>query len=1030
MMRDLNEESSSCGWPLFYGDKTPTNGKYYDSYLPSATTDACSVHDKDVVKRMMLEHEAIFKNQVYELHRLYRIQRDLMNDFRRKELLRNQMPVEASFSSGPLTSQVTTEDGRKWHVSGFPVANSAYAKTTVSGAVGVQSPLGSVQGISNQAGPFPSPDGCSLKDVGMLESTRPSKVRRKMFDLSLPADENVDSDESDEKLSDEKTSASTLFLPDRSCKKGKEDDRGKTCCQDTSRSEQSLRRNGFADLNEPVQVDETYDSPFVHVPSNSVAATECSDLTASAKQKLQFFGSSREHLLNSRQGTDSWARNNGYLENNGNGKGGIPSVAEAGHAKSNLQPVSQVFKQEKLLLSSQTMQHSHSKAHEPASDYVDGRNKADAWMEKTASERNHEYSVNKHPESVLPLHRPGLFPAAPSYDLSRSWSHSAASWGMASCSLSQKLMSVQTPSCLNLSGSINRNFQSQQSNGKLEQCWPLNINSKPNPGIQCDLPLRNGFYPGSSSGAKEPSMNMSSISYDYPNHNNEKKSVKDIDLNVILSNGSYNNNLVPQSSVGIMDGDALSWLRAKTARMNEAQNTDRSSITAEESSFLHTASLSMKGETGKGPSGNFMHGVTSVSCCNNIDQRRIEVSKSSSTKKILGVPIFDMPHISPKKELSSITSPSVSIRAPSEAEVVENKHKKRMLDINLPCDANDLEFDKEGFIETVVSKTRSPTAVVDSRNQIDLNLSMSEDEGSFTTIPSADTKMKDKIDLEAPAVPESEEDLVPEENKLETSLVSPQIPQVAVEQPRDELMRNAAEAIVVLSSISGDQVHTVIDSPSESSMEDPLGWFVDVVSSCKDNLESKCDNSKGKDGEDDEGLDYFESMTLKLEEMKEEDYMPKPLVPENFKVEETASTLPTRTRKGPARRGRQKRDFQRDILPGLVPLSRNEVTEDIQTFGGIMKATGHSWQSGLTRRSSTRNGSGRGRGRPRRQTQVTPSSSPPVVTNESSTPLTQQLNNIEVALEDRSLTGWGKTTRRPRRQRGPPAGNPPLIPIT
>lgn len=253
-----------------------------------------------------------------------------MNDFKSKELLRNQMPVEASFCSGPLTSQVTTEDGRKWHVSGFPVGNSAYAKTTVSGAAGVHSPLGSVQGISNQAGPFPSPDGCSLKDVGMLESTRPSKVRRKMFDLSLPADENVDSDESDEKLSDEKTSGSTLFLPDRGCKNGKEDDRGKTCCQDTSRSEQSLRRNGFADLNEPVQVDETYDSPFVHVPSNSVAATECSDLTASAKQKLQFFGSPREHLLNSRQGTDGWARNNGYLENNGNGKGGIPSLAEAG----------------------------------------------------------------------------------------------------------------------------------------------------------------------------------------------------------------------------------------------------------------------------------------------------------------------------------------------------------------------------------------------------------------------------------------------------------------------------------------------------------------------------------------------------------------------------------------------------------------------------------------------------------------------------------------------------------------------------
>ncbi|KAK2429262.1 hypothetical protein QL285_027716 [Trifolium repens] len=1017
MMRDLNEESSSCGWP-FYGDRTPTNVKYYDNYLPSSTTDACSVHDKDVVKRMMLEHEAIFKNQVFELHRLYRIQRDLMSDFKRKELLRNQMPVEASFCSGPLTSQVTIEDGRKWHASGFPAGNSAYAKTSVSGAAGVHSPLGSIQGISNQVGPFASRDTHSLKDAEVLESTRPLKVRRKTFDLSLPADENVDSDESDEKLSDEKTSGSTLFLPDRSCKIGKEDDKGKNCCQNTSRSEQSLRRrNGFADLNEPVQLDETYDSPYVHVPSNSVAANECSDLTASAKQKLQFFSSSREHLLNSLQGTDSWARNNGYLKNNGNGKEGIPSAAEAGHAKSNLLPVPNVLKPEQSLLSSQTLQHTYSQG--PASNYLDGRNKPDTWKEKkTVSERNHEYPINKLPESMVPLHKPGVIPVAPSYDLSKSWSHSAASWGVASCSLSQKLMSVQTPPYLNASGAVNRN---------LEEFWPLNMNSKPNSGIQCDTPLRNNvFYAGSSSGSKEPSMNMSSISYDYPNpnHNNDK-SGKGIDLNAILSNGSHNNDLVPQSSVGIMDGDALSWLRAKTTRKSEAQNNDRSSITAGETSFLHTASLLMKGETRKGPSGDFMQGVTSVSCSNNFDQRRTEVSASSSNKKILGVPIFDMPRVSPKKELSSITSPSVSIRTHTEA--VENKRKTRMFDMNIPCDAIDLEFDKEGFTETVVSKTKSPAAEADSRNQIDLNLSMSEDEGSFATIPSANTKMKDEIDLEAPAVPESDEDLILEENKLETSLASPQVLQDVVEQPQDELMRNAAEAIIVLSSLSCDQVNNVINIPSESPTVDPLSWFADVISLREDNLESKCDNSKEKDGEDDDRFDYFESMTLKLEEMKEEDYMPKPLVPENFIVEETTTTLPTRTRRGPARRGRQKRDFQRDILPGLVSLSRNEVTEDIQTFGGIMKATGHSWQSGLTRKSSTKNGCRRGR--PRRQVQVIPSPSPPVTANETTTPLMQQLNNNEVALEDRSLTGWGKTTRRPRRQRCP-AGNPPSIPIT
>lgn len=279
--------------------------------------------------------ELYIVKQVYELHRLYRIQRDLMNEFRKKELQRNQIPVGASFSTGPSASQIMTEDGKKWHVSSFPEGNSTCAKTSISGVEGVHSPLGSIKGMSKQAGPFPSPDGCSLKDVEVLES-RPSKVRRKMFDLQLPADEYIDSDES-EKLSDEKISGPTLSLPGRSRRNGKEDD-VKTFCGNggktyTSRSEQSLRRrNGLADLNEPVQVEETYDSPYVHLPSHNSCqtVTECSDLTANTKQKSQFFGLSREHLLNSHHGTDSWTRNNGYLENNGSGKGGIQSVAETG----------------------------------------------------------------------------------------------------------------------------------------------------------------------------------------------------------------------------------------------------------------------------------------------------------------------------------------------------------------------------------------------------------------------------------------------------------------------------------------------------------------------------------------------------------------------------------------------------------------------------------------------------------------------------------------------------------------------------
>lgn len=63
-MRDLNEDSNSCSWPLYYGDKTLTNGRYYSSFFPRTIANAYPGHDKDVLKRTMLEHEATFKTQV------------------------------------------------------------------------------------------------------------------------------------------------------------------------------------------------------------------------------------------------------------------------------------------------------------------------------------------------------------------------------------------------------------------------------------------------------------------------------------------------------------------------------------------------------------------------------------------------------------------------------------------------------------------------------------------------------------------------------------------------------------------------------------------------------------------------------------------------------------------------------------------------------------------------------------------------------------------------------------------------------
>lgn len=64
-MRDLNEDSTSSNWPLFYGDRAVANGQYCNGFTSRSVVDASSGYNKDAVKQKMLEHEAIFKNQVH-----------------------------------------------------------------------------------------------------------------------------------------------------------------------------------------------------------------------------------------------------------------------------------------------------------------------------------------------------------------------------------------------------------------------------------------------------------------------------------------------------------------------------------------------------------------------------------------------------------------------------------------------------------------------------------------------------------------------------------------------------------------------------------------------------------------------------------------------------------------------------------------------------------------------------------------------------------------------------------------------------
>ncbi|KAL4569498.1 hypothetical protein LXL04_025137 [Taraxacum kok-saghyz] len=284
--------------------------------------------------------------------------------------------------------------------------------------------------------------------------------------------------------------------------------------------------------------------------------------------------------------------------------------------------------------------------------------------------------------------------------------------------------------------------------------------------------------------------------------------------------------------------------------------------------------------------------------------------------------------------------------------------EKRGIDINVAWDEDNVMNGEETDVE-----------IKNFKNHFDLNSCVTEDDDYLLvteSVKSSKKKMRMEIDLEAPAVSEIEEE---EEEAI----------RCAQEHNKTvELEKVAVEAIIEISN--QDQVGSVKN-------DDPLLWFIDVIEK----------NTVFATRETDE----YEMLTLQMEECKEEDYMPTPLVPDEVHQEpdEVGPTC-SRPRRGQARRGRPRRDFQRDILPGMESLSRHEISEDLQIFGGLMKATGHSWNFGTMKRNGKRvGGQGRRKGKAV-AVEITPAVAVAVV-----------------GLEERRFTGWGKTTRRPRRQR-------------
>ncbi|KAJ8753353.1 hypothetical protein K2173_019752 [Erythroxylum novogranatense] len=255
-----------------------------------------------------------------------------------------------------------------------------------------------------------------------------------------------------------------------------------------------------------------------------------------------------------------------------------------------------------------------------------------------------------------------------------------------------------------------------------------------------------------------------------------------------------------------------------------------------------------------------------------------------------------------------------------------------------------------------------------------------------------------------PASPENRERLPPRgdsnENLMDTVL---QLSGKERQSSTKEQDRIAAETIVAISSNGVRTCAGSVNLTSEALQLDALNWFAEISSFVADDPESDFDLVMNYGAIDrpanclSSGMDYSEAMTQKLKETKVEESYKKIFI----QMEETINltSLITKPRNSRTRRGKQRqKDFQGEILPSLVSLSRCEVKEDLHAFGGVVKDVGI-----CTRKRCIR-------GRRRRRLSVVSSS-------DSKDIIKQQNLQNELAMRSRVVGWWEKVTRRRRGQR-------------
>lgn len=187
-------------WPV-HGTGMILRMSHSCSLFKQDTMEKCSEYDTEILKQTMLRHEKIFRSQVRELHRLYEVQKSLMDDLRRRDFSSSSFSStrksgELMFHYGPeqqqskdkqnlwdfLDGSVREKDNRG---RSHPTLSTHNMLTLGSGLVDHNTLI--VLNSKEINGGF--------KDFNMLQ---PIRGAPRHFDLEQPANEYVDDEAVDE----------------------------------------------------------------------------------------------------------------------------------------------------------------------------------------------------------------------------------------------------------------------------------------------------------------------------------------------------------------------------------------------------------------------------------------------------------------------------------------------------------------------------------------------------------------------------------------------------------------------------------------------------------------------------------------------------------------------------------------------------------------------------------------------------------------------------------------------------------------